>query len=774
MGLLKKLTKPLSKFLDKVVPNEIKPALPYLSAFAPFMMGPGTAGAGGFWNSMRGRALLMGGANLGSQLAQEGSEGEFDKLSLAMASGIGALSAPGASEYLGSKMALQPSPAPGAPDLTMFQKAKNLGLEGAIKGADFISKSQATLDNPGFNLATLEAGAIPITQGTGDLARITAEQALRDFENQEGESGMPGGYTDDGRRMAIRSAMEAAGHIEEEILDALASLGLRQGGIVGLKHGGRIGFNTGGDGQKSRLNFDDTFSLSELLNPRDPQNELVAEHMQIGKLPFNITERILELNRGGKSYEDIAEITGVDIEDITSILEVANKPDTIDPVDREGKVDYDLWDDIVAENVSIRERPEHLSYNATGGIAGLKHGGQLVKRGPGRPGYGGPHETEAAGRSYERATSPGGGGGDAWQRQALKDFAKLSSTKSGGTGTGTTTDSGIINTKKVTADPNLDFGVNIGKGLSGIDLARLFNNYYKLDMGDSNTNPDSWNYGYGLNNPSSPNFVDDVTVTTPDATLNEVTETVTDKSFLDNIRDIKNRTQNQLIELGIAGELKDGGRIGLDNGGIMHAKRGFVDGPGGYAGRKLGDILEHGWWNTPENNEPFNQIEYDEKLKKSEEDLQQHGEEDRNFEVDMMMKTKDRLQEDGLEFGDAVEKAEIINYYQYGKGALEGETYRGDDPIILKYLGMTKAKGGRIGLDNGGVASVLPRGREMDYRGGGVIPMGSKERADDVPARLSKNEFVMTADAVRAAGGGSVNKGAKRMYNLMHKLEARV
>ena len=45
-----------------------------------------------------------------------------------------------------------------------------------------------------------------------------------------------------------------------------------------------------------------------------------------------------------------------------------------------------------------------------------------------------------------------------------------------------------------------------------------------------------------------------------------------------------------------------------------------------------------------------------------------------------------------------------------------------------------------------------------------------KRRADDVPARLSKNEFVMTADAVRAAGGGSVNKGAKRMYDMMYEL----
>ena len=52
--------------------------------------------------------------------------------------------------------------------------------------------------------------------------------------------------------------------------------------------------------------------------------------------------------------------------------------------------------------------------------------------------------------------------------------------------------------------------------------------------------------------------------------------------------------------------------------------------------------------------------------------------------------------------------------------------------------------------------------------------IGIKEKADDVPARLSKNEFVMTADAVRAAGGGSVNEGAKRMYETMHKLEAKV
>ena len=65
-------------------------------------------------------------------------------------------------------------------------------------------------------------------------------------------------------------------------------------------------------------------------------------------------------------------------------------------------------------------------------------------------------------------------------------------------------------------------------------------------------------------------------------------------------------------------------------------------------------------------------------------------------------------------------------------------------------------------------------GNEMDLRGGGFVPIGAKEKADDVPARLSKNEFVMTADAVRAAGGGSVDKGADKMYNLMKDLEAQV
>ena len=68
----------------------------------------------------------------------------------------------------------------------------------------------------------------------------------------------------------------------------------------------------------------------------------------------------------------------------------------------------------------------------------------------------------------------------------------------------------------------------------------------------------------------------------------------------------------------------------------------------------------------------------------------------------------------------------------------------------------------------------IPKGMQIDGRGGGFIPMGAQEKKDDVPAMLAKNEFVMTSDAVRAAGGGSVEKGAQRMYDLMNKLEAQV
>jgi hypothetical protein len=79
--------------------------------------------------------------------------------------------------------------------------------------------------------------------------------------------------------------------------------------------------------------------------------------------------------------------------------------------------------------------------------------------------------------------------------------------------------------------------------------------------------------------------------------------------------------------------------------------------------------------------------------------------------------------------------------------------------------------GVRVGRAEGGLMDL--GGMEKDYRAeGGFVPIGAKEKADDVPARLSVNEFVFTADAVRNAGGGDIDKGAEVMENLMDHLEA--
>ena len=77
----------------------------------------------------------------------------------------------------------------------------------------------------------------------------------------------------------------------------------------------------------------------------------------------------------------------------------------------------------------------------------------------------------------------------------------------------------------------------------------------------------------------------------------------------------------------------------------------------------------------------------------------------------------------------------------------------------------------RINRAEGGIMDL--GGLEKDYRAeGGFVPIGKAEKADDVPARLSVNEFVFTADAVRNAGGGDIDEGARVMENMMKHLEA--
>ena len=101
--------------------------------------------------------------------------------------------------------------------------------------------------------------------------------------------------------------------------------------------------------------------------------------------------------------------------------------------------------------------------------------------------------------------------------------------------------------------------------------------------------------------------------------------------------------------------------------------------------------------------------------------------------------------------------------YKYGYGVDDDEGDHRTAALRAMYGIRSNAQEGGL-MDMGGM--------EKDYRQeGGFVPIGGQERADDVPARLSKNEFVFTADAVRAAGGGDIDAGAEIMENVMENLE---
>ena len=203
---VKKITKPVSRFLDKVIPNEIKPFLPYAAAAFPFLaptaFGSAASGIGSLLRAGRfapqiGGALLQGGLNIGSQLAQEGSEGEFSGLSALLAAGQGAMSVPGA-KSIGDDVIRQSSAdvfASAGKDATGLKK---FGLGALEKGAGKIAASQkvferafmspsdlaaAGLESPGL-MEVAGASITPFTQGSVDLGMPTARKALKDYEDE--------------------------------------------------------------------------------------------------------------------------------------------------------------------------------------------------------------------------------------------------------------------------------------------------------------------------------------------------------------------------------------------------------------------------------------------------------------------------------------------------------------------------------------------------------------------------------------------------------------
>ncbi len=111
-----------------------------------------------------------------------------------------------------------------------------------------------------------------------------------------------------------------------------------------------------------------------------------------------------------------------------------------------------------------------------------------------------------------------------------------------------------------------------------------------------------------------------------------------------------------------------------------------------------------------------------------------------------------------------------MNIFKKPLNELTEEEYEMLMEINADLVDKPMARPDRVMAQEGGLMDL--GGMEKDYRNeGGFVPIGGQERADDVPARLSKNEFVFTADAVRAAGGGDIDKGAEVMENMMENLE---
>ena len=239
MGFLSKVFKPVSRVLDKIIPNEIKPALPYLAAFAPYF-GPTSALMG---KGIMQRALLSGGANVLGQLSQEGNEGDINLLS----AGIGALT--GAMTSPGFKSSLEGFRPESFNEMTQYgmrgtdlapssflDKATNYGIDALGKGSDIL---MAGGKDP-FSKAGIQAALVPAATATGDVMAAAAKRAVDELDNMAGEDGI--GYTDDAYRAAIRKSMEAYDATEDEILKAIEAAGYKTGGRVGFDNGGDVSF----------------------------------------------------------------------------------------------------------------------------------------------------------------------------------------------------------------------------------------------------------------------------------------------------------------------------------------------------------------------------------------------------------------------------------------------------------------------------------------------------------------------------------------------------
>jgi len=254
MGFFKKIFRPVAKVLDKVIPNEIKPVLPYAAAFAPFVA-PGIFGAGasrigsflkaGQYANQIGGGILGAGLNIGAQLSQEGSEGDINLLSAGLGALQGAMASPGAADTFRGARFGQPAVAEnirgqqiltGGLDqtgITGLQKAANIGLEGLARGSEFITEGMA-----GGLTDKAKVLALPAATATGDVMEAEARRLNKQAIIDEALGGLEEGFSNADASQAIRLAMLQYGFSDDEISKTIAAAGYKVGGRVGYRFGG--------------------------------------------------------------------------------------------------------------------------------------------------------------------------------------------------------------------------------------------------------------------------------------------------------------------------------------------------------------------------------------------------------------------------------------------------------------------------------------------------------------------------------------------------------
>ena len=291
MGLLKKIFKPVSKVLDKIIPNEIKPFLPYAAAAFPMLYTGGLGGQTMIQQMMR-RGMLSGALNIGGQLAQEGSEGDINLLSAGLGALSGVMTAPG-TPGTGIGPAGQYGTTEGIPSAAKYFAGKG-GDTAMGQIYSGLGKASKFMSEPG-----LSKYSIPAAQGTADLMYAEAKR-LEDDEEEEGVV-EEAGYTDAAYRAAIRKSMEAYGADEEEILAAIEAAGYRSGGRVGYGLGDLVSKSATAHAGSPRVNAGDSSGLGGMVINMIRNNPQVMANLNQSQSNPVLSESIkfIDQNRNG-------------------------------------------------------------------------------------------------------------------------------------------------------------------------------------------------------------------------------------------------------------------------------------------------------------------------------------------------------------------------------------------------------------------------------------------------------------------------------------------